>query len=178
MAILDNINLDFQVISANNPKVLIVMDTSVWGAIEDKPAIIEIIVPGSNKVRTYNFVKGKSNVFNSSNLLITSTEIQSDLNDGIYSITVKGSPDTLYCTQRYFLKTDKFQLALDKLYMSLGIYNKDAEVTKQRSEILKIDSLVKTAESFTRDGNPNEGLSYFKRAYTKLLDINSCNTCL
>lgn len=176
MAILDNIDLDFQVINTGDPKVLVVSDTSVWGAIEDKPSIIEIIIPGSVKVRTYNFIKGKSNVFNSSNLLITDVGVNSDLNDGIYSITIKGSPDT-NCEHRYFLKADKFQLALDKLYMSLGVYNNDKEVTKQRNEILNIDSLRKTAEAFVRDGKPNEGLSFFKKAYIKLNDLNDCNTC-
>lgn len=178
MAILDTINLDFQVINTYNPKVLVISDTSVWGAIEDKPAVIEIIVPGSSKVKKFNYVKGKANVFNSSNLLLSDVGVQNDLSDGIYTITVKGSPSTLHCKQKYYLKTDKFQLALDKLYMSLGIYNKDSETTKQRSEILKIESLVKTAESFTRDGKPNEALKYFTRAYTKLIDLNNCNNCL
>jgi hypothetical protein len=176
MAILDNIHLDFQVINTGDPKVLVISDTSVWGAIEDKPSIVEIIIPGSSKVRTYNFVKGKSNVFNSSNLLITSVGTISDLSDGVYDITVKGSPD-INCKQRYFLKADKFQLALDKLYMSLGVYNKNAEVTKQRNDLLNIDSLLKTAEAFVRDGKPSEGLSFFKKAYTKLNDLNDCNNC-
>lgn len=177
MAILDSINLDFQVVSAWDPKVLIVMDTSVWGYIEDKPAIIEIIVPGSSKVKTFDFEKGKCNIFNSSNLLLSSPDVKNDLNDGIYSITIKGSPDD-YCKSRYFLKADKFQLALDKLYMSLGIFNKDAVVSKQRDEILKIDSLAKTADAFVRDGKPNEGLDYFKRAYKRLNDLNDCANCL
>lgn len=178
MAILDKINLDFQVINTSNPKILVVSDTSVWGAIEDKPAIIEIVVPGSSKIKTYNFVKGKSNVFNSSNLLLSNVGDMNDLNDGVYSITVKGSPSTTFCVQKYYLKTDKLQLALDKLYMSLGVYNKDSETTKKRLEILKIDSLIKTAESFTRDGKPNEALNHFKRAYLKLKEINSCDNCL
>ena len=44
MALLDTINLDFQVLSTGDPKILAIVDTSVWGFIEDKPAIIEIIL--------------------------------------------------------------------------------------------------------------------------------------
>ena len=58
MRILDKINLDFQVLSAGDPKILVVMDTSVWGFIEDKPAVIDILLPGSTKIRTFNFIKG------------------------------------------------------------------------------------------------------------------------
>ena len=43
MAILDHIKLDFQILNTGDPKLLIVMDTSVWGFIEDKPSIIEIL---------------------------------------------------------------------------------------------------------------------------------------
>lgn len=177
MATLDRIHLDFQIIPTGDPKTLVVMDVSTWGVIEDKPAIIEIIPPGSSKKKVYNFVKGKSNVFNSSNLLMSSVGTHADLNDGIYSITVTGSPDT-YCKQRYYLKTDKFQLELDKLYMSLGIYsNGDKEVDSKRAALLNIDSLIKTADSFVRAGRVVEGIQYFKRAYKKLKSINNCKDC-
>ncbi len=176
MAILDHINIDFQLYSAGDPKILVIMDTSVWGAIENKPAIIEIVVPGSSKTKTYNFVKGKANVFNSSNLLLTSVESQGDLNDGIYSITVKGSPDS-YCKTRHVLKTDKFELALDKMYISLGIYNKDKEANDKRNELLKIESLLRTSKAFIRDSKLSEGLDFFKKAYIKLNKFNDCNNC-
>jgi len=176
MAILDKINLDFQIIPTWDPKALIVMDISVWGFIENKPAIIEILTPGSTTEKVFNFVKGKSNVFNSSNLLLSRIGDRNDLSDGVYTISVKGSPDS-YCKKRYYLKTDKIQFELDKLYMSLGIHNKDKETAEKRSTILKIESLIKTAEAFVRDGKISEGMKFFKAAYTRLKSISNCKDC-
>ena len=119
MAILDHIRLDFQILNTGDPKLLVVMDASVWGFIEDKPSIIEITPPGTTNTITYNFVKGKNNVFNSSNLLISPVGTYNDLVDGIYRVSLKGSPDS-FCVHRDFLKTDKVRNELANIYVSLG----------------------------------------------------------
>ena len=175
MALLDNINLDFQVLSTGDPKILVVIDTSVWGFIEDKPAIIEITPPGTTKVKVYNFVKGKSNVFNSSNLLISPVGQYNDLSDGIYRITVKGSPDT-NCKHRDFLKTDKARLELAKIYVSLGF--EDDEKTKQKKKTIQdIDLLIRAAEASTSIGKLKKGMAYFKKAVQYLKEYNDCENC-
>lgn len=175
MALLDNINLDFHILSTGDPKILVVLDTSVWGFIEDKPAIIEIMTPGSTKVRTYNFVKGKSNVFNSSNLLISPVGQYNDLVDGIYRISVKGSPDT-NCKHRDFLKTDKARLSLAKIYISLGF--EDDDKTKEKKQTIQdIDLLIRAAEASVSRGKLKKGMTYFKKAIQYLNDYNDCETC-
>ena len=152
MALLDTINLDFQVLSTGDPKILAIVDTSVWGFIEDKPAIIEIITPGTTSPKVYNFVKGKSNIFNSSNLLLSPVGEYNDLVDGIYRISVKGSPDT-NCKHRDFLKTDKVRKELAEIYVSLGIDN-DKETIEKKRIIQDYDLLIRAAEySVTRDNN-------------------------
>ena len=67
MAITDTVRLDFQVFSEGDPKILAVFDTSTWGILENRPAIIEIKTPNREMPIVVDFEKGKSNVFNSSN---------------------------------------------------------------------------------------------------------------
>lgn len=175
MAILDNIRLDFQVLSTGDPKILVIIDTSVWGFIENKPSIIEITPPGSSKTRTYNFVKGKSNVFNSSNLLITPVGEYKDLADGIYRISVKGSPDT-NCVHRDFLKTDKIRTELAKIYISLGVDN-DKETIEKKKTIQNYDLLIRAAEYSVKIGKLKKGMHYFKKVVSYINDYNECENC-
>lgn len=175
MALLDKINLDFHVISTGDPKILVVLDTSVWGAIESKPSIIEITVPGSEEVRIYNYVKNKSNVFNSSNLLISPVGQYNDLDDGIYRITVKGSPDT-NCKHRDFLKTDKARLELANIYIALGFDN-TKEVTEEKKTLQDIDLLIRASEALVTKGKLKRGLSLYKMAVQKINDYNRCENC-
>lgn len=175
MGILDNIRLDFQVLSTGVPKILVILDTSVWGFIEDKPSIIEITPPGTEKTRTYNFVKGKSNVFNSSNLFTSPVGEYRDLEDGIYRITVKGSPDS-NCLHRDFLKTDKARLELNKIYIDLGFDN-DKEDQDRKQTIQNINMLIRAAEASVSRGKLKKGMSYFRTAVQDLNNYNECETC-
>lgn len=172
MAILDNVNLDFHVLSTGDPKILVVMDTSVWGFIEDKPSIIEITLPGSTVTRTYNFVKGKANVFNSSNLLITPVGEYKDLADGLYRISVKGSPDS-NCKYRDFLKTDKIKLLIGDLY--LEDYYTCQDIKNNKLSILRnIKLSLDAAEILALKGNTKEALIEFKDVYSRVRDYIKC----
>ena len=176
MAITDTINIDFQVFSTGDPKLLIIMDTSTWGLLEDKAAIIEIIPPGSAEERVYSFEKGKNNVFNSSNLLISPIGEYNPLADGVYRISVKGSPDT-NCQHRDFLKTDKARLELANIYASLGTDNTDPEVKRVKKIIQDIELLIKTAEILTTRGKLKEAYSRFKEAVRRIKNYNECKEC-
>ncbi len=70
------------------------MDTSIWSFIENKPAIIEIIPPGVVDPIVYNVAKNKTNIFNTSNLGMSNIGVLNDLPDGVYKVTIKGSPDS------------------------------------------------------------------------------------
>jgi len=175
MAALTNINIDFQVFGTNDPKLLIVVDTSTWGIIQDKPSIIEIIPPNSTKMITHTFEKGKTNIFNSSNLYLSPVGVFNELSDGIYQIAVKGSPDS-NCKHRDYLKIDQTQAELDKLYISFG-FTENEKTKEKRREILEIESLIKTAEAYLRRGKSHEANNFFKRAIKYLENYNNCNTC-
>lgn len=177
MAILDKINLDFHVLSTGDPKLLAIIDTSVWGAIEDKPAIIEIILPGMVEPRIYNYIKGKTNTFNSSNLLVSPVGEYQDLVDGIYRITVKGSPDS-FCKHRDFLKTDQARLELATVYINLGFDNGDKDARAKKELLQDIDLLIRSAEALVSRGHLKKGMDRFKEAVRRINDYNECENCL
>ena len=175
MNVTDKINIDFQIIPTGDPKLLVVADTSVWGAIEDKPSIIEIKVPNSDKVVVHYFEKNKLNIFNTSNLLLSSIGTYNDLSDGIYSITVKGSPDS-FCKSRDFLKDDKTKLEMHKLYISLG-FDKDDKTKRLKEQIYEIDMLVRAANASVALGKSPKGATYLRRAMEELKRFNRCDDC-
>lgn len=175
MAILDKIDIDFQLYSAGDPKLLVIIDTSVWGAIEEGISIIEITPPSSAKKKTYIFDKGKTNVFNSSNLLLSEVGEKKNLPDGIYHIAIKGSPDT-FSKHRDIIKTDKLELEVDKLYIALGLDNSD-EVKKKKRELQEIDLMIRASKASVRRGELKKGLCYYKRALEDTKRYNSCKTC-
>ena len=175
MAALENISLDFQVFGTNDPKLLVVVDTSIWGIIEDKPSIIEITPPNTTKMVTYTFEKGKTNIFNSSNLLLSPVGVYNELSDGIYQITIKGSPDS-NCKSRDYLKTDQIQAELDNLYISFG-FTENEKTKEKRRQNLEIESLIKTAEAYLRRGKTYDATVFFKRAIKYLDNYNNCKTC-
>lgn len=178
MSDLGTIVIDFFIFSMYDPKVLLVSDNSTWLHIEDKPAIIEIKIPGSGRVITYNFLKGGVNSFNSNNLKLTclsgdcSDAEYSDLPDGIYTITVKGSPDTFQAT-KYHLKTDRIQQRIDKVLIDMG-FEYDKTKTKLRDSVIDIQMVLQIAGAYTRKGDANTAQVYFDTAYTDLTNLENC----
>jgi len=173
------INIDFQVLRTYDPKVILIADTSQWKHIIDAPSVIEITLPGSSVPYNFVFDKEKINILNSSIIGITCKACSQndliDLPDGIYKIKVKGSPDTFF-RERYYLRTDKIQLEIDKLYASVGI---DFDPSKQefRDLLLEIDMMIKASESSIRLGDINKASMYFKCARTSLMNFNECKDC-
>lgn len=175
MAITDKININFQLFSTGDPKLLVIIDTSIWSYIEEKPAIIEITVPGSEKVITYSFLKGRSNIFNTSNLYLSPIAVYNDLPDGLYKITVKGSPDS-FCKHRDVLKTDKTKLELYNLYTSLGL-DKDELDEETYKKIKEIKLLIEAAEALVSIGQTYKGLKLLKKAMEILKKYKECKDC-
>lgn len=167
------IHIDFSIHSS--PYYLKVVDLSVWGLIENKPSIIEITLPGyANQVVKF-YDKNKLNVFNS-NMLGVNCEGQEGLvtlPDGIYEVVVKGSPST-YSNSEFYLKTDLFDMELDKVY----IENKDDLFKKAFDEKLThVELLKKGAQAHLRYGLIKEAGMLFEKAQELLEDLSNCATC-
>lgn len=167
MANIKKIEIDFQVIKTYDPKKLIIADASEWSHIIDKPAIIEITLPGSSNAFT-NYITKKNviTVYNSSLLGINCgaacDEDLVELPDGIYHIKMKGSPDTFF-KERYYMRSEKLQLQLDKIYTTLGfdIKRQDREIAES---LWNCKLLIEAADASTRRGELGMAADYYKSA--------------
>lgn len=175
-----NVEIKFQVLNNYDPKNLVVLDTSEWAYIKTKPSIIEIILPGFQEPVVHYFNKGGVNVFNSLNLYVNCFDCEKneevELPDGVYNITVKGSPDTFQNTLSY-LKTDKTRLDLDKLFLKIDFCNKDVD-SELIKRIQKIDLYIKAAEANVRYDNICEAQELFFKAQEDIKKLFNCKTCI
>lgn len=173
------INIKFQVLNNNDAKNIVVLDTSEWAHIENKPSIIEISLPGNSDYITRYLSKNAVNYFNSEDLGISCNGCESeelDLPDGVYTITIKGSPDNFQSTINY-LKTDKARFELDSLFLKINFCNKDvdSDLVKQ---IHKIDLYIRSAEANVRRGNICEAQELFFKAQDDIKKLQKCKTCI
>lgn len=168
--------IDFQILETKDPKVLMVADNSNWGAIENEPSIIEITPPNKETFVTYYFGKHKVNSFNSSLLNLSESGELCDLPDGIYRITVKGSPSTKYCVHKDYLKTDKLTIDLYSLMASLGDHCDEISLDK-REELVEQFLILKTAEAKALTGEPYKAGKLLECVRDYLDDVLACEEC-
>lgn len=175
---MNNIKLQFEVLNTFNPKTLLIADQSEWGILGNRASIIEIKRPGSEDVYTYYLGKNQLNVFNSKTLGINPgkpADEMVDLPDGIYDITIKGSPSS-YSANRKYLKTDSMRLNIDKVWARAGVLcdDEDDDVIEK---IKEIEFVLTVAESSMRLGNFDTVQQLMDKAKHLLDVINDCKYC-
>ena len=166
-----NIKIDFNITST--PYTLKVEDLSSWGPIKGKPTIVEITSPGFTEYKTHWFKQEASNFFNTTNLEMNCKDCDDNktMIDGVYKITVKGSPDINYKTD-YYLKTDLFQMKMNKLLVS-NINNKTySKLFKKKFQQIKF--LLWSAEAHLEIDVINKATSLFETAVSELEDLKNC----
>lgn len=170
------IDIDFSVFS--NPYFLKIMDLSAWGNIKEQPAIIEITLPGYESCLTRTFDKCKTNVLNSVLLGINCVDESGkadnlSLPDGIYKFRVIGSPST-YFKEYYYLKTDMYDLEVDKIYINnLNQKNRDGLI----NTLAEMDFLVEGAKAHLRHDDINTAGAQFQKAQEMVEDLKNCRDC-
>jgi hypothetical protein len=170
----ENINIDFEVLKTGNPDKLIICDTSTWAHIENKPAIIEITLP-TGKMITHQWGKKENNVFNTSNLYLSPTNTFKHLPDGVYKITLKGSPNTFNKTKDY-IRTEKLQLEIDTLYILEG--DNYQSISESVKHICKsADYMLNASESAMRLGEKKKAYQYYNEAKNIVEEFNKCKEC-
>jgi hypothetical protein len=118
------VNLRFGVVNTGDPRYLKLDDMSNWSFIEDKPARIEITLPATVAAVNFNWGKGQVNEFDAKILHGSCHEGATGdyLPDGIYKLTLIGTPET-YGYTIYYLKTDNFDLSLDRILLDTDRYS-------------------------------------------------------
>lgn len=174
----NNIKLDFEVVGTNNPKVLRVLDESEWGILASRPAVIEVQGPDMDSAVSYYLSKNQTNIFTSVTLGYNCDGggyEYNNLPDGVYKITIKGSPSEYQFT-RHYLKTDILRLGIDKVWARTGILCE--EVNEDLMEkIKKVEYIVAVAEANMRLGNVGTAEELIDKANKALYIINNCRDC-
>ena len=167
--------VDFGVRDYMNPKYFFVTDLSEWKQAASKPSIIEITPPGSRKFVTHYFEKGQENQFNSIKLQLN-CDLDCDtecieLPDGIYQITVKGSPDSNFMCKDY-LRTVNMELELDAAYLS------EDGSPKLKQKVCDIEMLLKAAKANVRSDNFGKAQELFEMAEIEVEKLKDCQDCV
>lgn len=174
------IHIDFQIYDSNDPKQIIILDTSIWSHIESKNSIIEITPPGANKPIVQYYTKNGITIFNSLNLGLNCNEGDinyNDLPDGVYEILVKGSPDK-FNKKRYYLRTTILQGKLDDILISHYSNCKNCNETNEDiSKILRYRDLISVAEAFIRKGYKCESQDIIFKIQKYIEKFNNCKKC-
>lgn len=175
------IKVDFTVIPDFEPSTIIIGDLSEWRTAENLPSTICITPPGSKKSINTIFQKHRLNIFNSQNLglsCIKECEEQEriDLPDGVYTITLKSGYEGFEKT-RYYLKTDRFTLELDKIYVRAGL-EFDKNKKQFREDLQDLHFLLNSAHSQVRVGDFVKSNRDFTEAQKILKKYIDCKNCL
>jgi hypothetical protein len=177
---IEKIDINFECIESNSPKILIVGDFSQWSQLYSKPAILRITLPDSTTPSTHTWVKKSLNTYNSVNLGLSCLEEYKenyeDLPDGVYTIELIPSPST-YSFSRFYLKIDTLRLEIDKIYVKTGM-EYDTKDKIFRDNMFTIEFLIRVAQAATRLGDIPKAKKNFTEA-TKLLEkYKECKDCI
>ena len=147
------IYIDFDVLENGNPTRISLSDASEWLYAQDKPAYLEVILPGSIKINSYTWKKEATNILNSHNLGISclsgdcKKENYVDLPDGIYTLTVKSGFIGIE-KKRYYLKTDRTEIELAKKIVAKGLkYSEDKKAFIDYLDNIKMNLIEAKAQA-------------------------------
>lgn len=166
------VNIDFRI--SSDLYYLHIEDLSCWGIVANKPAIIEITVPGYRKPIKKYFDK-RDTSYDASNLdmVCGDTCPKTELPDGVYNIVITASPGTF--SQEYnYLKLDKFEKDFDKLRIeSLMKECQDCS----RKQLNEIEFRIKAAKSLVMFSRVSEASDVYKTARKMLDKLLNCKDC-
>jgi len=169
----NRIDIDFDI--ASNLYYLKIIDMSCWGIISEKPAVIEITMPGyKNPIKKY---------FDKEDTIYDAYALNSicedggcekvELEDGIYHILIKGSPSS-YQKEYDYLKADQLVRDLD-ITMIRSLDKGCLECNKK--EVLEAKCLLEVARVYIRSGQVKKAAEYYKMAKGISDRLRDCKDC-
>lgn len=163
------IHIDFDVLETNNPKKLMIGDTSSsWLHAEEEPAYLYITLPASKREKIFTFTKKSITVFNSNNLGLSSpngncrTDEYVDLPDGVYKIKLQSHFEEHF-VEKYYLKTDIIEKEIAKRIVDNAL-NKSTNNDSFVNTIFEIEWKLKVAKSFILQCNVPMAMRYYNEA--------------
>ena len=141
------LHLDILVLPTYDKNTLAIKDISTYP--DDPPVVenptLEIVIPGFPTVYP-SFIPEEVNVFNSTDLGITTIGNEEPLPDGIYCFKYTIDPPLENCAERSILRVDQLQEKFDEAFMQLDMMECDQAIRKQsKVELLTIYFFIQGA---------------------------------
>lgn len=138
------LSLDIIIIPTYNTYTLAVVDTSTYPT--DPPVVvsptIQIDVPGFG-LASLVFTPAETNVFNSTDLGITTAGNELPIPDGIYGIKYTVNPAYTYYVEKSIMRVDQLQERYDEAFMQLDMMECDRAIkTQSKVDLLSIYFLI------------------------------------
>lgn len=141
--------IDFLFLDTNDPKIIVLLDRSVYLTTPEKP-LINVIIPGFTGSVDFAYTPSSLIVITSDTLGLTySTDLgtTSDLPDGVYQITMKVCPYDEFYTKKCYLKISCFQKEYEDLLRTLDLKCECLEPKEVEKELIDIEILIKSAQA-------------------------------
>jgi|SRR5699024_4015639 len=150
-------------------------DLSCWSSAKDKPAVIEITLPGSNKpIRKYfpqeTVVYDSNSLFND---CYDDCDELVELPDGIYNIKLMASPSSFNYEVK-FAKLDVLQKKLDLAYIK--DIDKDCK-SCDKKHLIEFEFTKRLIESLVRNGDENKASHLYSTLIKKIEKVIKCKDC-
>ncbi len=167
--------LNFLIPETYDARILQITDLSDWKHLIKETTYIDITTPARKHPVTKYYNKERETIYNSKTLELTCSEDceLTPLPDGIYHIKIYVCEGGKFSYERYYLRTVKFLLELDRLLidMSLGDCKPKLEFWEKFSQI---ELMIKAALANVRDGNISEAMSIYNKALEQLKRLKLC----
>lgn len=167
--------LDIAVIPTYNLNLFAVADGSTYNAIPTSPTIE--ITPGNFAKVVLPFTPSELNIFNSTDLGLTTGTNYIPLPDGIYQLKYSIAPAYENYVTKTLLKVDQLQEKFDKAFLKLEMMECDRAIkTQQKVELSTAYFLIQGAMAAANNCATVEAMKLYAQA-SKMLDYYNGKNC-
>lgn len=167
--------LDIAVVPTYNMNLLAVADGSVYNALPVSPTLE--ITPASFAKVVLPFTSSQLNVFNSTDLGITTGTDFMPLPDGIYTLKYSIAPAYENFVTKTLLRVDQLQEKFDRAFLNLDMMECDRAIkTQQKVELSTAYFLIQGAMAAANNCATVEAMKLYAQA-SKMLDYYNNSNC-
>lgn len=173
--------LDIIVLPTYSTYTMAVVDASTYPT--DPPSVstptIEIEVPGWSTVSKV-FTVAETNVFNSTDLGITTGTSYIPIPDGIYHLKYTVNPAYLYYVEKTILRVEKIQEMFDEAFMRLDLMECDKAIKMQSMvDLNTVWFFIQGAIAAANNCADNTAGKLYTQAYNMLTNMaaSDCGCC-
>jgi hypothetical protein len=172
------LRLDIVVLPTYNTYNMAVVDASTYPT--DPPVVVsptlQIDIPGFATVyKTFNVQE--ANVYNSTDLGITTVGNESSLPDGVYHFKYTVNPAYTYYVEKTILRIDKLQEKYDEAFMQLDMMECDRAIkTQAKVDLMSIYFIIQGAVAAANNCATVQSGTLYMQA-NKMLDNMIANDC-